>query len=188
VSVVNAAAPAAARLTAFVYCGRTAPSATVTVSTTADTTGAVQAARATCPRGRSATAGGFLSERGAPGQSLLPLESGRVGRRSWLVAAQKAGFANAALTTFAYCTANAAGLRTRLGSGSLTDAGGLALTGRCPRRSGARSGGFEVAYQTGASKYGISESRRVRRRWRTIATVLAPSAPDTEITSRAYCP
>jgi hypothetical protein len=186
----------ATALSAYVYCSfraRKASPVSATVPTTPGSHDPVSAI-ATCPRGRLATAGGFLTQLDSSfAHTAIPVGSRRAGPRSWKVTGYDVDGVGGTVKALAYCTPSRG---TRLRTRSLTLDGPLAgggagavtvTTPRCPKRIGARAGGFLITYDLSSPiQAEVSQSRRQGRAWRsTVAAIETPTGAKSA--GFAYC-
>jgi len=174
-------------LLAFAYCDPDANRAKRVATTTTVASGETAGADAKCPKGTKAVAGGFSAPFDASfNAGGFPVESKRVGRRTWRVAAHAPNPEGATLTTDAYCGKRVGRLRKRSDSTRIEEIGDYRVTssGRCPKRIGARSGGFSFGNQTDAL-FSVPLSDAEGRRWQVSARNLGGSP--TPLRSFAYC-
>lgn len=179
------------RLTTFVYCSRRARRAIVRRAS-AELPGSqwgMATATARCPRGRKATAGGFLGPAEIPDVFGFITESWRRGPRAWSATVVDGTAGGGAFTVFAYCSPRAGTpLRKRLRrvAGPLGGAAGRAVTPRCPSWIGARAGGFRYLGSPGTFQLAVLENRRRGRTWATGAVARMVPA-DLQTAAFAYC-
>jgi hypothetical protein len=174
-------------LLAFAYCDDDAPRARRASAIRTVPSGETRSAAAECPGRRKAVAGGFSVPVDAEfNEGGFPVESQRIGKKTWRVAAHAPNPEGATLTTYAYCGKRVGRLRERSGSSPIGDIGdyGSARSGRCPKGIGARSGGFSLDDQTDAL-FSIPLSHRDGRGWRVSVRNFGGSA--TVLRSFAYC-
>jgi hypothetical protein len=174
-------------LLALAYCDRDAPRERRVSTTRTVASGETGTAAAECPKGKKAVAGGFsvpptrFNERG------FPIESRRIRKRTWRTVVHAPYPAGARVTVYAYCSRRVGHLRKRSRSSPIGNIGDYAETSsrRCPRRIGARAGGFSIRNKTDAL-YSIPLSvDDDERRWRVSARNLG--GPPSELRSFAYC-
>jgi len=182
---------ALAELTTFVYCDRRLRRAPVASAPLSIPSGLPQTATASCPLGRRAISGGFeiATDITFTGAGTV-LASRRSQPGEWSVTLQNINGPSTELTAYAYCTRRPGRLREREGAATLPDSGSpittaTAITASCPKRIGARSGGFSIAATGGGNNYSVFESRRAGRRWRF--SVRNFGQPPTPLTALAYC-
>jgi hypothetical protein len=143
--------PGARNFSAWVYCrkfkgGLQEVSRSGPLVTSAE---AKSTARASCPRGRVAIAGGF-SASPAPGPTFqYPsiYESFRSGQRAWTASANPSHQPSVAITSYVYCARHARAPLTRVGTKSVPGPTG---TRSCPKRLQVGDGGFKLAPNSNA--------------------------------------
>lgn len=169
------------------YCDRDARRAKRVSTTGTVPSGETGSVAAECPNRKKAVAGGFSVPTDATfAEGGFPVESRRVVRRSWRVAVHAPNPEGATVTTYAYCSKRVGRLRKRSRSSGIGEIGDYAFTssGKCPKRIGARSGGFSIEDQAGA-RFSIPLSVLEGRRWRVSARNFG--SPATDLRSFAYC-
>ncbi len=155
-------------LTVSAYCD---PKARVAKQVSADehlATNEIKTATARCPRGKTATAGGFFVANASDlMQNGQIVSSFRKGKRSWAAtAAEETGVSATHVTSLAYCTGRVGKARAKTGEGAPFNAEPSATdrSGKCPKSPGVRSGGFTTV-PGGSPEYTIFQSRRQGRTW-----------------------
>lgn len=183
-------------LTAYAYCRRGAArmkQRTSTVPIAVGPLGGQEAgtARATCPLGRKAVAGGFEAEVDTSTPSspkgVLVARSSRSGKRSWSTTGTHAvDNLTLDITSFVYCLVRKRPRRTA--ATTVEDQNSAIVdTPRCRRR--ALSGGFRGdPFQLGSDRNAVlvTESRRLGKSWRTTGTHLGSTGTAT-LTGFGYC-
>ena len=174
-------------LLALAYCDHDAPRARRASTTRTVASGETGSAAAECPNKKKAVAGGFSVLSDAKfNEGGFPIESRRIGKRTWRTVVHAPYTAGASVTAYAYCSRRVGDLRKRSRSSPIGNIGDYVETtsGRCPRRIGARAGGFSIGNETDAL-YSIPLSADEGRRWRVSVRNLG--GPPSELRSFAYC-
>jgi hypothetical protein len=175
-------------LLALAYCDHDAPRERRVSTTRTVASGETGSAAAQCPIRKKAVAGGFSIPSDAEfNEGGFPIESRRIGKRTWGTFVHAPYTEGASVTAYAYCSRRVGRLRKRSRSTPIGTIGDYVSTssGRCPKSIGARSGGFSIENEEDAV-YSIPLSVHEGRRWRVSVRNLG--GPPTELQSFAYCP
>jgi hypothetical protein len=127
----------------------------------------VKTAKAQCPKGKTATAGGFFvavtSDFTQAGQIV---SSFRTGKRTWAATGAEENGADTHVTSLGYCTGGVKHPKTETGPGRPFTTGSPATdrSPKCPKSPGVRSGGFTTV-PGDSPQYTIFESLRQGRTW-----------------------
>jgi hypothetical protein len=162
--------------------GASASKRSTTATTSVDR--GVATATAKCPSGQRATGGGFQLTPISESISVYPIESRKIGQRSWRVSAQRFGAPGAiSATATAYCATNAPKTTASTANTALPGSGEqTGATATCPKGK-AQAGGFFVP--AGSPSRGVLESfRKSSRSWQS--TAFAGGAGVT-LTNYVYC-
>jgi len=169
------------------YCERGARRSRPVSATGSVPSGQTGSVDATCPKRRKAVVGGFTIPTSSDfSRGGLPIVSRRVGRRTWRVVVRAYPTDGAMVTAYAYCARRPGKLRQRPASKPTKDLGrhvGV-KSGKCPKRIGARAGGFAIRDRT-EPNFSIPRFLREGRRWEVWARNLG--GPPTRPTAVAYC-
>jgi hypothetical protein len=191
VQSLDAGDPDPITLTTYVYC-RKHFHPTKTVSTTVPTTGQVHigpTAEATCPRGETATAGGFSLPAPliSPTVTALFFDSIRSGTSAWDVRVVTGPAGTSNLTSEAYCSQRDAPLEAVASSAANgLDSTPSTATAACPAGLSAGAGGFAQPGSMVVSFFFVYESRRVGDGWK-VSGLHSGSDPAVPLTAAAYC-
>ncbi|HSI79714.1 MAG TPA: hypothetical protein VK919_03595 [Solirubrobacterales bacterium] len=170
-----------------VYCERGAKRSRPVSATGSVPSGETGRVDATCPKGRKAVAGGFkVPTTSDLSRGGLPIVSRRVGRRTWRAVVYAPTPEGASVTAYAYCARRPGKLRTFVAGKPTRDVGRRTQvrSGRCPKRIGARAGGFAIKDRT-APLFSIPAIRIDRGVWEVAARNLG--GPSTRLRALAYC-
>ena len=178
-------------LTTYAYCqGHFHP--TKTVSTTVPTTGQVHlgpTAEASCPRGRTASAGGFSMPAPliSPTVTALFFDSIRSGTSSWDSRVVTGPAGQSSLTSEAYCSPREAPVEVTGSSGpNGVDSATSTVTASCPTGLSAEAGGFAQPDSMVVSFFFVYESRSVGDGWR-VSGLHSGTDPAVSLRGAAYC-
>jgi hypothetical protein len=147
----------------------------------------VNTATASCPKGKTATAGGFfVADTSDFMQFGQIVSSFRSGKRSWSATGANEEAADTHVTSLAYCTGGVGKTKSETGSGASFDTGSSASdrSPKCPKSPGVRSGGFKTD-PVNSPEYTVFQSRRQGRTWVTGGRQIDNGST---IHALAYCP
>ena len=186
------AQPDSGTLTDFAYCSGHLPKLEAKSKSRTIPDQETQSVKVRCPKGGEAVSGGFQAETHASNfTGTFPLQSRRLGNRTWKVTAYSSKpSGGATITAYAYCAKHAIGLDERSATTSFSGTHrNISAKARCKKGKQAISGGFDAPADGNSGAYVEPfKSKRARERgWKAATAAYPDSGQTVNWTVYVYC-